>query len=107
MGGTSNRTAGVRSGIERIGRTVTVEAAQKGCFGKVRYDSRNAARDRATKYRKKYPDEPKQRPYRCTLCGAFHLTTQVPYGLRRGKGATQNGRPAKGAEQSASLPKEG
>jgi hypothetical protein len=72
----------MKSGFERIGRTVTVETAQRGCFGKVRYDSRNAARDKNTKYRKKFPGTPPQRPYRCGLCGGFHLTTQVPNGLR-------------------------
>lgn len=81
----------MKSGFERIGRTVSVETAQKMCFGKVRYDSRNKARDRATKIRKKYPDSPSQRPYRCTLCGDFHLTSQIPAGLRRGKASREAG----------------
>lgn len=97
----------MKSGFERIGRTVTVEAAQKACFGKVRYDSRNAARDKATKYRKRYPEAPPQRPYRCTLCGDFHLTTKVPYGLRRGKDATPDGRQTPPATHSQRLPEEG
>lgn len=97
----------MKSGFERIGRTVTVETAQKGCFDKVRYDSRNAARDKATKFRKMFPDEPRQRPYRCTLCGDFHLTTQVPNGLRRGKDHRADGRQKVNAPQYRRLPKEG
>lgn len=73
----------MRSGIERIGRTVTVEFAQRSCLDKVRYPSRNAARDRAARLRTKYPNSQPLRPYRCTLCGDFHLTSKIPNGLRR------------------------
>lgn len=99
----------MKSGFERIGHTVTVETAQKGCFGKVRYASRNAARDKATKFRKKFPGTPPQRPYRCTLCGDFHLTTQVPSGLRGrdGKARRDSGRAVDASKQSTHRPKEG
>ena len=61
--------------MDRIGHDVTPERAHRSCLDKVRYDSRNEARDRATKLRKKYPDSPRQRVYRCTLCCGFHLTS--------------------------------
>jgi hypothetical protein len=97
----------MKSGFERIGFTVTVETAQKGCFGKVRYYSRNAARDKATKYRKKFPETPPQRPYRCILCGDFHLTTQVPEGLRRGKDHREGGKRKPAGKEYPRLPEEG
>ena len=73
----------MKSGFDRIGHTVTVEHAKRSCLDKVRYDSRNAARDRARFLAKKYPDSGKLRPYRCTICGDFHLTTKIPDGLKR------------------------
>jgi hypothetical protein len=82
----------MKSGFDRIGRTVTVEAAKRQCLDKQRYDSRNAARDRAAHIAKKFKDSKPQRPYRCTLCGDWHLTTQVPYGLQRGKAPAEAGR---------------
>lgn len=99
----------MKSGFERIGRTVTVETAQKGCFGKVRYESRNIARDRATKLKKKYPDSPRQRPYRCTLCGGVHLTSQIPNGLkdRSGEALSDSGHQQVRAPQYGRLPEEG
>lgn len=73
----------MKSGFDRIGHTVTVEQAKRSCLDKVGYPSRNAARDRARFLSKKYPDSQLQRPYRCTLCGGFHLTTKTPNGLKR------------------------
>lgn len=88
----------MKSGFERIGRGVTVEQAKRSCLDKKRYDSRNAARDRAAFIAKKYPDSAPQRPYRCTLCGDFHLTTSVPNGLkRRGESPAKVGRSQKRA----------
>jgi hypothetical protein len=72
----------MRSGFDRIGRTVTVEHAVRSCLDKVRYGSRNDARDRATKIAHKFPDSKPQRPYRCTLCGDWHLTTKNPASLQ-------------------------
>lgn len=60
-------------GIERIGRTVSVNKAARQCLDKKRYDSRNKARDRAAMYLRDGKCE--QAPYRCTLCGGWHLAT--------------------------------
>jgi hypothetical protein len=87
----------VKSGFDRIGRTVTVEAAKRQCLDKRRYDSRNAARDRAAGIAKKFPGGKPQRPYRCTLCGDWHLTTTIPNGLRQGKAPAEAGRQLKRA----------
>lgn len=65
----------MKSGFDRIGRTVTVEFAKRSCLDKVSYPSRNVARDRATRMGAKYPGSLPQKPYRCTICGHFHLTT--------------------------------
>lgn len=72
----------MKSHFERIGRTVTVETAHRSCLDKRRYESRNHARDASKRNARKYPSDKPQRPYRCT---GFHLTSQVPAGLREGK----------------------
>lgn len=88
----------MKAGFERIGREVSVEHAKRSCLDKVRYDSRNAARDRAAFLAKKYPGTKAQRPYRCTLCGDFHLTTKTPNGLKgRGKPPSKAGNQRKAA----------
>ncbi|HEX7891456.1 MAG TPA: hypothetical protein VF522_19045 [Ramlibacter sp.] len=97
----------MKSGYDRIGTTVTVEHAKRSCLDKVRYDSRNAARDRAVLLAKKYPNTGKQCPYRCTLCGDFHLTTKIPNGLKQGKPNRAVGRQKIIAPQYGRLPKEG
>lgn len=97
----------MKSGFDRIGHSVSVEHAKRSCLDKVRYDSRNQARDRSVFLAKKYPGGKPQRPYRCTLCGDWHLTTKVPDGLRRGKDPRAN-RPQKiVAPQYGRLPEEG
>lgn len=87
----------MKSGFDRIGRTVTVEAAKRQCLDKRRYDSRNAARDRAAHIAKKFKDSKPQRPYRCTLCGDWHLTSAIPNGLRQGKPPVEAGQTRKRA----------
>ncbi len=66
----------MKSGFDRIGDTVSVESAKRSCLDKIAYPSKNKARDRATKLAQQHPDSRPQRPYRCTLCHKFHLTSK-------------------------------
>lgn len=86
----------MKSGFERIGRTVTLEAAHRSCLDKKKYTNKNKARDSAARNRRLRPESLPQRPYRCTLCGNWHLTSQVPYGLRKGKAPRDSGQPKTG-----------
>jgi hypothetical protein len=54
----------VKSGFDRIGHTVTVEAAHRQCLDKKPYASKNKARDAAGRNKRIRPDSPVQRPYR-------------------------------------------
>jgi len=67
----------MHQGYERIGRSVTLQAAKRQCLDKVRYGSRNIARDAAARKANKHPDWEPLRPYGCTICKGFHLTTQA------------------------------
>lgn len=87
----------MKSGFDRIGHTVTVEAAHRQCLDKKPYASKNKARDAAARNKRIRPDSPVQRPYRCTLCHRYHLTSQVPYGLRRGETPAKAGQARKRA----------
>lgn len=69
----------MKSGFDRIGFSVTPEHAKRSCLDKRPYGSRNIARDAATKNEKRYGLV--FRPYRCSICGYFHLTTRTPPGL--------------------------
>ena len=71
--------------MDRIGHGVTIETAHRSCLDKVRYHSRNEARDRNAHLRKKYPDSPPARIYRCTLCSGFHLASIKVEGKPKGK----------------------
>lgn len=79
----------MRSGYERIGRTVSIERAKRSCLDKRPYASRNEARDAAARNAKRYGNE--LRWYRCTICGKFHLTT-----MRKDKRGSGNGLRRKG-----------
>jgi hypothetical protein len=65
-----------REGIERIGRTISVYAAKRSCLDKRRYPSRNHARDAAARNLKRGWGACK--PYQCSICGGWHLTTIRP-----------------------------
>lgn len=65
----------MRAGYERIGRSVTVGQAKRKCLDKIRYSSRNKARDTAARKANTHPDWQALSPYRCTICGGWHLTT--------------------------------
>lgn len=78
----------MKSGIDRIGRDVSVAQARRGCFEKVRYGTKNAARDVAAKMQNSHPEWRPARPYKCALCSGFHLTTTVS----KGKDLKRSGR---------------
>lgn len=84
----------MRSGYDRIGRSVTIEHAKRSCLDKRPYQSRNMARDAAAKNLRTFGTATK--PYRCTLCGLFHLTTIRP----RGKDHAPTRKPRQKPEQS-------
>lgn len=66
---------------ERIGVTVSLFFAKRSCLDKKRFTSRNRARDWAARGNKKYARA--QEPYRCTLCGGWHLRTVHEPELKR------------------------
>lgn len=68
----------MRHHFDRIGHTVSIEAAKRGCLDKRRYPSRTVARDKAVLIGKRNPEWPVLRPYRCTICDAYHLTSSTP-----------------------------
>lgn len=59
--------------FDRMGRSITVERAQRDCFDKKVFEGRNQARDWAARAQKRH-DNPDQQPYRCHVCGKWHLT---------------------------------
>lgn len=75
----------MKSGFDRIGHTVTQTAAKRSCLEKIRYPSRNHARDAAAKNGKRYPETARW-IYRCTLCHGFHLTSKPPASLGKNNG---------------------
>jgi hypothetical protein len=75
----------VKTGMDRIGRDITPERARRSCLDKVRYDSRNEARDRAVFLLKKYQNSRPMKPYRCALCSGFHLASIKTKGKDPGK----------------------
>lgn len=72
----------MKQGYERIGRSVHIAQAKRACLNKKRFSSRNEARDKAARQSNSSPEWYPARPYKCTLCGGFHLTT-IPGGKRR------------------------
>lgn len=97
----------MKSGYERIGRSITVEFAQRSCLDKKKYPSRNRARDSAARGKRLRPDSLPQRPYRCTICGNFHLTSQVPARAAKGQSPSQDRHQEPNMKQSQRLPEEG
>ncbi len=64
----------MRTGLDRLGREVPTARGNRMCLEKRQFLTRNAARDFSIKGVKNYANAP-QEPYRCGLCGKFHLTT--------------------------------
>jgi hypothetical protein len=73
----------MKSGMERIGRTVTLEVAKRSCLDKKSFPSRNDARDAAAKNGKRFGPAAAKYWYRCTLCSGWHLTSSPPRSLQQ------------------------
>lgn len=66
----------MKKGFERVGRSISVERAVRGCFEKKVFDSRNHARDWAARSLKRHGGDTRgTEPYRCHVCGKWHLTS--------------------------------
>ncbi|MGE0349825.1 hypothetical protein [Hydrogenophaga sp.] len=63
----------MKRGMERLGRDISIERAKRGCFQKKMFKTRNQARDWAIVGQKKHGNAATE-PYRCHLCGHWHLT---------------------------------
>lgn len=63
----------MKTGYDRLGRELHAGTAQRMCFDKKVFSSRNRARDEAAKLKKTRGMD--LRPYRCVVCKLFHLTT--------------------------------
>lgn len=61
--------------IQRLGKDFTAATAQRSCFEKKPFDSRLAARDFNARLAKAIPLRNPQTPYRCQVCGLWHLTS--------------------------------
>lgn len=60
--------------LEGLGRTITPREARRKCWDKLVFGARTAARDAAKKAERRgiYLS-----PYRCQLCGEWHLTSMT------------------------------
>ena len=90
----------MKSGIDRIGFDVTTAQAKRKCFDKVRYTSKTAARDEAARKQNRHPEWEPARPYRCSLCSGFHLTTSIT-GQPKGKALKPRGLRVSDIQQSS------
>jgi hypothetical protein len=64
----------MKSGMERIGRNFSPETAHRMCLDKRKFESKNEARDFAIRGKKLHGNNSTD-PYRCNLCGGWHLTS--------------------------------
>lgn len=60
--------------FERLGREIQYDRAKRMCLDKREFPTRNEARDFAARGERKM-HHTKQKPYRCLLCGKYHLAT--------------------------------
>lgn len=60
--------------MDRLGREVSAARGKRMCLDKRQFLTKNAARDFSILGVKHY-DNTVQQPYRCGLCGKFHLAT--------------------------------
>jgi hypothetical protein len=65
----------MKKGMERLGREISAQTAKKMCFQKLRFQTKNDARDFAIRGAKDHGRDKPLSPYRCALCGLFHLTS--------------------------------
>ena len=84
-------------GIDRVGREIPLDRAQRGCFEKKEFESRNHARDYAARKSKEFPATAKN-PYHCHVCGKWHLTklTKDAQAVARSRNWKQGDEPKKG-----------
>lgn len=75
----------MKQGIERLGRNFTAETAHRMCMDKRVFDSRNEARDFAIRGEKLYGNVATT-PYKCALCGDWHLTSLDKEASARSRG---------------------
>lgn len=61
-------------GFERIGRQISVDKAKRMCLDKKPFESRNEARDFSIRGHNRH-GHTAQKPYKCHVCGKFHLAT--------------------------------
>lgn len=59
----------------KLGKEIPVQRAEKQCFQKKPFDAKNKARDWGLHMQKTYGGE-LQTPYKCPVCGRYHLTSQ-------------------------------
>lgn len=79
----SHRRLKTGAGYDALGRTVTPQQAHRACWDKRSFPGRPAARDAASKALK-YKDGPQHlHPYRCHLCGLWHLTSMDDEAIQR------------------------
>jgi hypothetical protein len=60
--------------MEKLGREIPLPQAERMCLTKQRFHSKNEARDYGLYAAKKHNCGPIT-PYRCELCGLYHLTS--------------------------------
>ena len=61
--------------LNRLGRQISAATAQRQCFEKRKFNTRNAARDFNARLSADLPDHKPQTPYRCQICGEWRLTS--------------------------------
>ena len=66
----------MRKGMDKLGVSIALPQAEKMCLSKKIFDTKNAARDWGIHITKKYGCA-LQSPYRCELCGKYHVS-QIP-----------------------------
>lgn len=85
----------MKQGVERLGRNIPTDRAVRGCFDKKTFENRNRARDHAKRGEKLKGNSP-QEPYRCHICGEWHLTTLDKQGRAKARQRDWNQEPMKG-----------
>jgi hypothetical protein len=61
--------------LQRLGKDFTMATAQRACFDKKPFRTRNAARDFNARLSNRIPGRTDQTAYKCPVCGSWHLTS--------------------------------
>lgn len=64
----------MKTGMDLLGREIPMTKAKRMCLDKRQFETRNEARDFAIRGFRQLAHT-RQKPYRCRLCGKFHLST--------------------------------